>query len=835
MAGDIGVLRAIDRNPEWILQEAARRSLLRFATYEQADFKQTPFHRNYYRILDKFAKGEIKNLIIQAPPQTGKSQGSSRFLPAYMLGLNPDLKVILCSYAATIATDFNRDVQRLIDNEAYRGVFPETKLNGSNVVTVATNYLRNSSVFEIVGHTGSLRVVGRGGSLTSKTADVMIFDDLYKDASEANSPIVRDGAWDWYTKVARTRLHNDSQQLIVFTRWHPQDIIGKIIESEQVIEARKWSDLEGVPRGAWVLVNFEAIKTGEPTEIDPREPGEALWSERHSLERLLALRAIDPVGFECLHQGHPGSAEGRLYQPFKTYIEKSDWGTYVRSGCYVDVADEGDDWTAAIAYDVYKSPNEAWNEQTKRFEPILFALVTGIEFTDANTDVTSVTVPRLINETGTQKAWIESNNGGAQFEKVVRRKVKAMTVPFYQGGNKESRVVTNAPFVNQSIVFPFGWETRWPKAYEHLTGFLRNFSANKHDDMCFVAGTMIATKYGDIPIERIKCGDMIITPLGYCRVIASSCTGEKEVITKFGLTGTPNHPIFQGKMFDRFCGCSEKLLNLHNFKNLQLWTYRKALHSMALNTALWGRDDIIYLNQIPIEGGKIRKDFIRRFGNFIAERKYRKGIVFIIKTAMSLITSFLIWSVYRLGNTLRCIRKKDIWIQTTEKSNSDICVMRKKKRLNGIEVKKDGNGISNTQETSIGLRNSNVSAFNVGRLLRRAIIILCFVRHLAGKGIEHQTLNTSVSASNAGGNLDMGRRSHQHQRVNFVQEVAPQHIQTSDGRRRVYNITVGNAHCYYANGILVSNCDALTGVYEKEIAGGDAKPYGAAVRGVRVH
>lgn len=483
MAGDIGVLRAIDRNPEWILQEAARRSLLRFATYLKPGFKQTPFHISYYRILDKFARGEIRNLIIQAPTQHGKSEGSSRLLPAMMLGLNPDLKIILASYADTIAKDFNRDVQRLIDCDEYRGVFPETRLNGSNVVTVATNYLRNSSVFEIVGHIGSLRVVGRGGSLTSKTADVMIFDDLYKDSSEANSPVVRIGAWDWYTKVARTRLHNDSQQLIVFTRWHPEDIIGKIIDSEPVIVAKRWSDLEDVQRGTWVLVNFEAIKTGEPTEIDPRKPGEPLWPERHSLEKLQALRALDPIGFECMQQGNPGNAEGRLYQPFKTYIEKSDWGTYVRSGCYVDVADEGDDWTAAIAYDVYKSPNEAWNEQTKRFEPILFALVTGIEFTDANTDVTSVTVPRLINETGTQKAWIESNNGGAQFEKVVRRKVKAMTVPFYQGGNKESRIVTNAPFVNQSVIFPFGWETRWPKAYEHLTGFLRNFSANRHDDI----------------------------------------------------------------------------------------------------------------------------------------------------------------------------------------------------------------------------------------------------------------------------------------------------------------------------------------------------------------
>lgn len=482
MAGDIGVLRAIDRNPEWILQEAARRSLLRFATYLKPSYQITQFHRSYARVLEKFARGEIKNLIIQAAPQHGKSELSSRMLPAYMLGLHPDLKIVIASYAATIATDFNRDVQRLIDCDEYRGVFPDTTLNGANVVTVATNYLRNSGVFEIVGHTGSLRVVGRGGSLTSKTADVIILDDLYKDAAEANSPVVRAGAWDWYTKVVRTRLHNDSQQLIVFTRWHPEDIIGHIIESEKVIKAENWADLEGVG-DQWVLVNYEAIKTGRPTEIDPREAGEALWPERHSLARLEQLRALDPVGFECMQQGNPGNAEGRLYQPFKTYIEKSDWGTYVRSGCYVDVADEGDDWTAAIAYDVYKSPNEAWNEQTKRFEPILFALVTGIEFTDANTDVTSVTVPRLINETGTQKAWIESNNGGAQFEKVVRRKVKAMTVPFYQGGNKESRIVTNAPFVNQSVIFPFGWETRWPKAYEHLTGFLRNFPANKHDDI----------------------------------------------------------------------------------------------------------------------------------------------------------------------------------------------------------------------------------------------------------------------------------------------------------------------------------------------------------------
>lgn len=615
-----------DRPDLW-QQEGARRHLLYFAQYIKPGFRVTPFHRSYYRVLDKFAKGEIKNLIIQAPPQHGKalqidtpvlttkgwkrhgdlqvgdyvfgddglpkkvewnsgeydwhtmsvvfkggvrfiaarehewkvyrsngrkyveeivetqhifkgnngrapyiktnfpaeignrrfviesiedcgvdkvnciqveggmylagfelvpthnSEGSSRMLPSDILGLYPDKKIIIASYAASIAADFNRDCQRIIDSDEYRAIFPDTVLNRSNVVTVATNYLRNSNVFEIVGHSGSLRVVGRGGSLTSKTADIIILDDLYKDASEANSPIIRQGAWDWYTKVVRTRLHNDSQQLIVFTRWHPEDIIGRIIENEQVIEAKYWSDLENIPAGAWVLVNYEAIKRSAPSELDDRAPGEALWPERHSLEKLEGLRRLDPVGFECMQQGNPGSAESRLYQPFKTYIDKKDWGTYVRSGCYIDVADEGDDYLASVTYDIYRSENTAWNEHRKRWEPIIFALVTDIIYTDESTEVTAVTVPAQMNGAGTQKAWVESNNGGSQFEKTIKKKVRALTVPFYQGANKESRIVSNAPFVNYYIIMPFGWENRYPKAAAHISGFLRQFTANKHDDI----------------------------------------------------------------------------------------------------------------------------------------------------------------------------------------------------------------------------------------------------------------------------------------------------------------------------------------------------------------
>lgn len=470
-------------NPEPLIKAAARKRFQNFARYMQTDLVLEPFHVVYYQLLDMFAHGLIKKMIVQQPPQHGKSEGSSRKLPAFILGLDPNKKIAIGSYAATIAQDFNRDVQRIIDTPVYRELFPKTFLNGSNSVTMANSYLRNSNVIEMVGNKGSLRVVGRGGSLTSKTVDISILDDVYKDYSEGNSPIVRAAAWKWYTTVVRTRLHNDSQELIVFTRWHDDDLIGRIEKSgETIIDVQKWSDLKDIPPGAWVRINFEALKTGEPTEIDPRPKGAALWENRHSKLKLEGQKALDPVQFQCLYQGNPGSAEGRLYQPFKTWVEKSDYGHYVRSGCYIDVADEGDDMLFAATYDIYKSENTIWNETTKRFEPLLFALITDIEMTTANTDTTAVTVPAMINRNGTQLVWVESNSGGAQFEKVIKKKIKAISKPFYQSGNKESRIITSAAMVNQHIIFPFGWENRFKDVHDHLTGFLRKFDANEHDD-----------------------------------------------------------------------------------------------------------------------------------------------------------------------------------------------------------------------------------------------------------------------------------------------------------------------------------------------------------------
>lgn len=357
-----------------------------------------PFHKVYYRILDMFARGQIRKLIVTMSPQHGKSEGSSRNLPAEMLGMNPDLKIALGSYSTTMARKFQSDVQRIMSGERYTELYPESAVH---VKFRSTLYKRNADLYEIPEHKGSFYTVGRGGPLTGQTVDVAILDDVYKDYAEGNSPVIREAAWRWYTSVVRTRLHNRSQELIVFTRWNSDDIIGRIQQSdEKVVTVRTWNDVRKVKPDEWCHLNFEAIKTGEPTELDTRQPGEPLWPQRHSLKKLEDYRRLDVVQFNCLYQGNPASAEGKLYRPFNTWTDKKDYGRFIRSGAYTDVADEGSDFLSTFTYDIYLSPTRAFNINTKRYDPVMYVLITDMDYTDANTDVTIVTQPEIINRAG---------------------------------------------------------------------------------------------------------------------------------------------------------------------------------------------------------------------------------------------------------------------------------------------------------------------------------------------------------------------------------------------------------------------------------------------------
>jgi hypothetical protein len=220
--------------------ENARDDFKEFAKIIKPDFTfDEGFHAVYYYILDLFSKGRIKKLIITIPPQHGKSVGSTRLLPSYILGKKPDSQIAIVSYSGVLARKFNLDIQRTIDSKEYREVFPKIKLGKSRYnENKQSGEIQTSSEFKISGHEGSLKTLGRGGGLTGNPVDILIMDDLYKDSKEGNSPVIRDVVEQFYISVADTRLHNDSQQLIVFTRWHEDDLIGWIEKKQEVIEAK---------------------------------------------------------------------------------------------------------------------------------------------------------------------------------------------------------------------------------------------------------------------------------------------------------------------------------------------------------------------------------------------------------------------------------------------------------------------------------------------------------------------------------------------------------------------------------------------------------------------
>lgn len=437
-----------------------------FAGAMREELHLTSMHITYYTILEAFARGMVRRLIISMPPQHGKSEGSTRLLPAYLLGINPDLRIAVASYSDTFAKKFNREIQRIIDTPEYQSIFPDTTLKRSNVVSVASNHLRNASEFEIVGHAGGLKVVGRGGGLTGNRVDVMILDDLYKDAMEGNSPTIRDAVYEWYTSVVRTRQHNNSQELIVFTRWHEEDLIGEILQREPSVEIKSLTDLRGIPSRTWAYLNFEAIKESEPTDIDPRQPGEPLWAERHSLEALNERRAFDPHTFEALYQGHPTSKFGLLYGAWQTYSELPK--EIVRYANYTDTADTGDDYLCSICYAVGKDGN---------------CYVTDVLFTKEPMEETEQAVSMMLQRNNTRVAYIESNNGGRSFARNIQRLTPRVKVEwFHQSANKESRILSNSATVQHNIFFPADWALRFPDFCHHLTTFRRTFKANAHDD-----------------------------------------------------------------------------------------------------------------------------------------------------------------------------------------------------------------------------------------------------------------------------------------------------------------------------------------------------------------
>lgn len=305
----------------------SRESLLKFTCDSVPNYKYNWFHELLCARLEKFYEdveaGKSPRLMIFAPPRHGKSELASRQFPAWALGKNPDLEVISTSYSADLAQSMGKDVKKRMNAEDYKEMFEDTVLPERGKFYDGVSYDNTNELFQIVSKRGSYRPAGVGGGITGRGADIFIIDDPIKDAKEANSETTRESVWDWYTTTARTRIQPGGGMLIILTRWHKDDLAGRILKRYKEF----LDDPDSVERDEndepivdnFDVFSFPAIAT-EDEEF--RKLGDPLHPERYPLGSLIQIKnSIANSRFDALYQQSPVTKGGN-------HIESEWWRWY---------------------------------------------------------------------------------------------------------------------------------------------------------------------------------------------------------------------------------------------------------------------------------------------------------------------------------------------------------------------------------------------------------------------------------------------------------------------------------------------------------------------------
>ena len=241
------------------------------------------------KLLD-VAGGRIKRLIVNMPPRHGKSELISRYFPAWYLGTYPDRRIILVSYEAGFAASWGRKTKELLEE------------HGEDLFGIKLNRLSNSAYrWDVLGQEGGLNATGVGGAITGKGANVLIIDDPVKNDEQANSKTYRDKTYDWFRATAYTRLEPDGAIIVIMTRWHFDDLAGRLINDPD-------SD------DKWEVLSFPAI--AKENDSLGRDEGVPLWEYRYPVDKLNKIKSqIGSYWFSALYQQQPIATE---YQIFKT-------------------------------------------------------------------------------------------------------------------------------------------------------------------------------------------------------------------------------------------------------------------------------------------------------------------------------------------------------------------------------------------------------------------------------------------------------------------------------------------------------------------------------------
>ena len=446
-------------------QEACKDRFIKFVKRVWPTFVDGRHHVRMAAAFERVARGEIKRLIINMPPRHTKSEFASYLLPAWFLGKFPHKKVIQTAHTAELSVGFGRKVRNLVDQDAYKDIFPGVGLQADSKAAGRWNTNKGGEYFAI----------GVGGAVTGKGADLLIIDDPHSEqeaALAAVNPEIYDKVYEWYTSGPRQRLQPGGSIVIVMTRWGLRDLTGQVIKNS-------------LQRGGdeWEVIEFPAILPS----------GNPLWPEFWSLDELSALKEELPNSkWQAQYQQQPTSEEGAIVKRewWKVW-EKDDpprCDFIIQSWDTAYETTNRSDFSACTTWGIWTT------EEGETNIILLDAYKARLEFFELKKKVLE-----LHKEYEPDALIVEKKVSGISLYQELRR----MGVPVSEftpskGNDKITRLNSVSDIIQSGRV----WvpNTRWA---EELTDEIAAFPAGEHDD--YVDATTLA-------LARFRSGGFLRLP-----------------------------------------------------------------------------------------------------------------------------------------------------------------------------------------------------------------------------------------------------------------------------------------------------------------------------------
>lgn len=406
------------------------------------------YEREYLmQVCDEFQSflndDEHNVLVLNMPPRHGKSLTLGKFVE-WVLGNDHNKKIMTGSYNETLSTVFSKNVRNTIQETKA----DENKIVYSDIFDAKIKFGDGAmNLWSLEDGYNNYLATSPTGTATGFGADIIIIDDVIKNAEEANNALTLDKQWEWFINTMLSRLESNGKIIINMTRWSSNDLAGKVLEI--------------LPQTGYSVkhINFKAYDEKNHKMLCD----DVLSYEDY--QRKIKTMGIDIASAN--YQQEPIDIKGRLYNNLQTYESRS---VYKKIWHYCDTADTGKDYLCSIV----------WGECSDGYMDVL-----DVVYTQKPMEYTENAVANQLINNKVNNSRIERNNGGRSFARSVKEKIQGKVAcaveDFYQSQNKEARIYSNSAWIEQYVRFPSDWRTRFPEYYEAMTTYQKE-GRNKHDD-----------------------------------------------------------------------------------------------------------------------------------------------------------------------------------------------------------------------------------------------------------------------------------------------------------------------------------------------------------------